>query len=261
MRHSLFRFSGNNIPHAAILIARSKLGTHAGIIYRNADRKNLEVIDFHLNGNIVSKPWEDFKKEWNRFGLHFHVILDIDDDDAIRDFANLCTRVSRHYQGKRSEHVFSYPRIKNGAVNPLTGEIDLGGAVGMSCATFVLLLLESTGIFLVAPVEEWPHRPDRDNKRHEELSMAVVQYSGMSQDNLGKVRAQLPCPRVAPEEIAGSAMFPDLPNTSANQEFAEQAGDWIINLFDLIDQHPVYRSSNWGGFLCNPVGFCAGRLF
>ena len=51
--------------------------------------------------------------------------------------------------------------------------------------------------------------------------------------------AELPCPRVAPEEVAGAGMFPDLPDRPADQAFAERECHVIIDLMDLNIRHGV----------------------
>jgi hypothetical protein len=113
----------------------------------------------------------------------------------------------------------------------------LGDAVGASCASFVLLVLSAAGIDLVVTGPDWPHRPADDARHAELLPRLEEQYRGRP-DVLPRIHAELPCPRVAPEEVAGAAMSPEPP---ASQAFAERAGKWIMGLFDhnagFLDDH------------------------
>src|SRR5262249_43390925 len=114
----------------------------------------------------------------------------------------------------------------------------LGGSLGASCASFVLIVLSAAGINLVVEGDEWPYRPGPDDARHNELLTALAAH-GADQAELDRVRSELPCPRVAPEEVAGAAMFPDLPDLPADQPFAERAATWIIDLMDLNGRHGI----------------------
>src|SRR5690242_7728075 len=128
MRHDLFRFSGNHIPQAAVLISRSDLGTHTGIIYRDNENGGLRRLDFHINGAISSTPWR---------GQHPHVVLDVDDDDdALSTLASLCRVMAERYNQRPPEHLYGLRRSPNAFINPATGDLYLGDEVGASCASF-----------------------------------------------------------------------------------------------------------------------------
>src|SRR4051794_40469351 len=101
MRHDLFRFSGNHVPHAAILLSRHRrYGTHTAIIYRD-DQGRLRRIEFYLDGNVKSS-------EWN--GDEFHVIPNVDDEDALANLAALCQVVAGRYDLAPPEHLFGFRR-------------------------------------------------------------------------------------------------------------------------------------------------------
>ena len=217
MRHDLFRFSGRHIPRAAVLINREELGTHTGVVYRD-DRDELQRLDFYLDGTIRSRAWS---------GRRAHVIPNTD-DDALDTLNSVCRVVAQRYRQQPRQHLFAFGRSPAAFISPDTGELYLGDAVGASCASFVLLVLSAAGIDLVVTGPDWPHRP-ADDARHAELLATLAQQPGNAPDYLALVQDELPCPRVAPEEVAGAAMCPDLP---ASQAFAERAGKWIMGLFD-----------------------------
>jgi hypothetical protein len=223
MKHDLYRFSGNHIPRAAILIIRGSLGTHTGIIYR--DRNDaLRILDFHLDGRIVDEPWR---------GRYPHVIPNTD-DDALDTLAGLCQVVADRYRGRPPEHLFGFRMSPQAFINPVTGELYLGESVGATCASFVLLVLGQACIDLVTTGPDWPHRP-ADDARHTQL-FAMLEQRFPDPNYLTRVAADLPCPRVAPEEVAGAGMCPNPP---AEQSFAERAARWILDLFDHNQRHGV----------------------
>ncbi len=224
MRHDRFRFSGRDIPQAAIAIQREDLGTHTAIIYRD-DGGELQRLDFLLDGMIANRPWR---------GNRAHVIPNTD-EDALANLSSVCRVVARRYGWRPRLHLFAFRRSPTAFIDPVTGELYLGGSLGASCASFVLLVLAAAGIDLVVTGPDWPHRP-ADDDRHAGLLPALAQQYSNDPVYLAQVRGELPCPRVAPEEIAGAAMFPDLPDRAADQAFAERAGQWIIGLFDHNDQ-------------------------
>jgi hypothetical protein len=228
MRHDLFRFSGNHVPYAAILLSRSRYGTHTAIIYRD-DQRRLRRLDFYLEGQIASSEWK---------GDEFHVIPNVDDDDALANLAALCQVVAKRYDLKPPEHLFGFRRSPQAHIDARTGELYLGDAAGTSCAAFVLIVLTSARIELVAQGDDWPHRPESDDLRHSQL-VELLRRRGTSQNDIDRVCAELPCPRVAPEEVAGAGMFPGLPDRPADQVFAQNAARWIIALKDLNSQHNV----------------------
>lgn len=218
MRHELFRFAGHHIPRSALLVTRSDLGTHTGIIYRD-DNDELQLLEFYLGGQIVSRPWG---------GRHPHVVLDTDDDDKLAYLNGLCQVIAQRYSGRLPEHLFSFRRSPEAFINMTTGELNLGDAIGASCASFVLLVLSMSDIDLVVTDRDWPYRQS-DFDRVAQLAPALQrEYSGRP-DDLVKILTEIPSPRVAPEEVVGAAMCPDPP---ATQAFAERAGKWVIGLFD-----------------------------
>jgi len=114
--------------------------------------------------------------------------------------------------------------------NAATGEPHLGEGVGLTCSTFVLIVFLSAGVPLV-DLTNWPARPT-DAPRHSDLINFLTGQGG-DPAYIARVQAELPCSRVAPEEVAGAGMNPDLlTNQPANQAFTERAARWILGLLD-----------------------------
>lgn len=227
MRHDLFRFSGNDVPHAAILLSRSEHGTHTAIIYRD-DEGHLRRLEFFIDGEIKSNEWR---------GDAFHVIPNRD-DDALANLAALCQVIASRYDPlERPEHLFGFRRSPDAYIDARTGELFLGGSAGTSCAAFVLITFSSAGIELVVQRDQWPHRPERDDVRHDQL-VELLRTRRRTPEEIDLVCAELPCCRVAPEEVAGAGMFPHLPDRPADQQFAQRAGEWIIAHRNVNDEYP-----------------------
>ena len=223
MRYDLFRFSvPPAVPHVAILISRSDLGTHTGIIFRGAGG-NLERMDFCMDGRIACGGWS---------GRHNHVIPNVD-DDALENLASLCRVIAGRYRNRRAEHRYGFSRDPGARADPITGILNLGAASGATCASFVLIVFSSAGIELVDPV--WPRRPHLDDPNHQRLITILGVHGGVDGPYISRVRKELPCPRVAPEEVAGSGMYPDLQERPADQEFADRAGQWIMDVLEGQD--------------------------
>lgn len=219
MRQDLFRFFGNHIPKIAILILRARDGTHTGLIYRDEDG-NLRLLQFCLSGEINDQPWD---------GKTAHVILDLgEDEDALSNLSGLCQTVAQRHDGPpQYRYPYGFKMGPDSAVLP-DGALYLGEDGAATCASFILLILFQARIELVVRGPDWPHRPNADDAKHAAL-VELYQRHYPNQERRSRMLSQLPCPRVAPEEIAGAVMCPDPP---ASQQFAERAAKWIMGLFD-----------------------------
>jgi hypothetical protein len=228
MRRDLFRFCGDHIPRAAIFL--SGAGTHTGIVYRD-EHDRLTRLEFFLNGGIDSEPWD---------GRHFHVLPNTD-DDALDTLSSLCRVLSRRYSASQPEHLFGFGRDPRAYVDPRTGQLHLGGAAGASCASFVIIVFSSARIQLVVDPPDWRERPS-DDVRHDELFLMLTENPRYSPADLTQIHNDLPCPRVAPVEVTGAGMYPNLPDEPASQEFAENAARWIMGLFEHNRAHGITSS-------------------
>ncbi len=108
------------------------------------------------------------------------------------------------------------------------GELIWDGSVGLTCATFVLAVFDAVRIPLV-DLRGWRRR-DADDERHSsllrlmELGNDAARIPKASKEHIERVRAELPCVRVRPEEVAGAALFLDRP---VGFDEAERAGLWL----------------------------------
>ena len=199
-------------------------GTHTGIIYRGEDER-LYQLDLQGNRLLSNTVWS---------GRYVHVIPNTD-DDAIDNIASLCRIISRRSEQRRQrgqpgEILYAMKVDAASRFNAATGELHLGEGVGLTCSTFVLIVFLSAGVPLV-DLTNWPARP-ADAPRHSALINFLTGQGG-DPAYIARVQAELPCSRVAPEEVAGAGMNPDLlTNQPANQAFTERAARWILGLLD-----------------------------
>ncbi|MCA9585782.1 MAG: hypothetical protein KC657_10535 [Myxococcales bacterium] len=92
--------------------------------------------------------------------------------------------------------------------DPASGAIVLRGASGLTCATFVLGLLQLAGVELVA-LERW-----RDREGDDEWKMRIVGALAEQRADaahLAAVQRDTHHVRVRPEDVAGAATVDDLP--------------------------------------------------
>jgi len=225
MRLDLFRFSGDHIPHVAIILIRwPDGGTHTGIVYREKDGQ-LHLIDLQGNRQLSTKLWA---------GKYAHVIPNVD-SDAIENIASLCRVISERNGklkagGQQGEILYALKIDAAARFNAATGDLHLKEGIGLTCASFVLIVFLTAGVPLV-DLENWPPR-ESDDVRHDQLVNML--RGGCTPEELAKVQGERPCSRVAPEEVAGAGLSPKLPlYEPLSQTEAGLAGKWLLGALDL----------------------------
>ncbi len=219
MRGERFQFSWRNVPALAIFIMRTDGGAHTGIIHRN--RGTLWVLDLCWHERLRSSPCDrDYAC----------VIPDLEPEE-INDVTGMCRLLDRRHQQRGVTGGFLIPyafRHNNARFSNVTGELMLGSGVGLSCSTFVMAVFESSKVALL-DLAGWPARSEDEVQLARLLRMMRDGIPGFappaSPEHLERVRSELPCVRVRPEEVAASAMAVCLP---ANFERAERGGRWIM---------------------------------
>jgi hypothetical protein len=121
-----------------------------------------------------------------------------------------------HGGGSAAEYRIPYAfRHGNNTCFNQAGELMLSDGLGLTCSTFVLTVFQSVRFPLVH-FEGWQRRED-DDARHEallELMRRGIPESGIDPaplEHVARVKAELPCIRVRPEEAAATGLFNDLP--------------------------------------------------
>lgn len=126
-----------------------------------------------------------------------------------RQAAAFCRLVWRRNGSKTIPYAFSSPR---GAFNS-QGPFELGpDQVGLTCASFVLGVLDAVGLALV-DYDTWQLRPD-DGTWQE--GMVEMLRGDAGEDHAARARQQMPALRFRPLEVAGAAASERVPVAMAD---------------------------------------------
>jgi len=99
-------------------------------------------------------------------------------------------------------YAFSYP---NKCFDSVTGAFLFGPTkLGLTCATFVLAVFESSG-FPLARVNTWPDRPEDEVWRQHVIDLMTK--SNVPQQHIDQVKSAKAAFRVRPEEVAAAAIL------------------------------------------------------
>lgn len=220
MRGERFHYSCRHVPALAVFVMRTNGGTHTGILHRN--RGVLWVLDLLWHERLRSSPCRDD---------YACVVPDLEPEE-MNDVTGMCRLIDRRHQERAAMGGFLVPYAfrhnHNTKFSAVTGELMLGDGVGLSCSTFVLTVFESSKVPLV-DLTGWPARSEDQAQQARLLRMmqaGIPRFAPpASPEHIDRVRSDLPCVRVRPEEVAASAMAVRLP---ANFERAEKGGRWIM---------------------------------
>jgi hypothetical protein len=121
--------------------------------------------------------------------------------ERLRQLAAVCRRVSRKNEQGGIPYAFSCPE---GASDVQTSAFLLGPTrFGLTCATFVLALLEHAGLALVQ-LDSWPSGRAGDEQWQMRI-LADLEKCGASKEHLEHVRQEIGSVRYRPEEVAAAA--------------------------------------------------------
>lgn len=214
MRVEFLQYSGREVPELAILIMFTEDGTHTGLLYRFQGR--LFVLDLMWHERLRVRPTD---------GDYPCVIPDLLPEE-MNDATVVCELIVNRKQLQRLPYGFGQPN--NAQVNS-DGELVWGNGAGLTCSTFVLALFDAARIPFI-DLSGWVRRPD-DEVRHASLlrkmEVGIPEHDILPADgsHVAKVRAELPCIRVRPEEAAAAGLSPTRP---APFSLVERTGRWIL---------------------------------
>ncbi len=167
---------------------------HAGIVHRSAGRP-LRLLHLAFHAKVIDEgmPSEGLEYYWTPLRM---------DPDRAETFAAFC----RHLARRR-------PRIPYGVLyrgDTLSDEGTVllsGGAVGLTCATFVLAVLKWAG-FELLDLGSWIHRPE-DTDWHAHIVEMLSRFRErnpelISHQHIEAVRSEKGCARFRPEEVAAA---------------------------------------------------------
>jgi hypothetical protein len=185
---SLSGFRGD----AAAILARTPHGNlHAGLVYLRSGG----VRFLHL-------AWEDtLANDWSLGGVWACPMVERERLEAV---AGMCRLVWKGYEKSRK---LPYALRFDGTTFDRSGRLELRpGARGLTCATFILAVLNSVGIALVDEIS-WPIREAEDQRFLDALSrFATADHMAiLRQEVADGVR------RIWPDEVLGACTLSPLP--------------------------------------------------
>lgn len=192
------------IDHVAVFASRG-VCMHAGIVYRAESSLRLLHHAFHL----------DLRDDELRPGTRSFVCVvpNLMRDDRVA-LAGYCRRI--FLVNSRNGGIPYNLELEAGTdFDPDTGELILpASATGMTCATFVLHVFRSAGNPLIDPIG-WPKAADRPGDLEMQQSFVRILEENPSpayQAQAGRIRHQIGCPRIRPEDVAGACLEDSLPS-------------------------------------------------
>ena len=171
---------------------------HAGIVFRDADDQ------LHL----LHLGWH--RQFWDEAPSKDYSYVDLQlEPDRLAQLAALCEAISERYANQPASRSIPYALRYDKTRFDATGTMVLGtDEFGLTCATFPLAVFESGAVQLVE-LNSWPVRPE--DRVAQEKILKLMHRTVADAAHLAKVRAELGCIRVQPQETAGACACPPYP--------------------------------------------------
>jgi hypothetical protein len=173
---------------------RTHLGHHLGVIYRDPNA-TLRLIHLAWHYDLRDEPAPK---------SYFWIDMRLDPDIAPL-VAELCTLIARKYKGTGLAYSIRPPGDR---FDLTTGALLTPKGRGFTCATFVTTLFGSVGCPLIKE-EEW--MPREEDREWLEQIICALEEGGADPQHIEAERADLPCVRFRPEEVAAAGTSSELP--------------------------------------------------
>jgi hypothetical protein len=207
-------FGVQQIQSAVVTIKRGSLGAHVGIRYRADDDGNWNHAHLEFHHKFKVEEHIDNDVGWITQSLT---------EDELSDVATIVRLVARRYIEGRIPYAFGL----DGQHLQDDGSIVLGHRLGLTCATFVLLLFRHAHIELVQTSswdERTPERRVEDVHAHEFL---LKHLRRRDSDHARNVEAQgVDVVRIRAEEVAAASGLAPHPVPFAR---AERVGKALLS--------------------------------
>lgn len=208
-------FASNQIKLIAVGICRTDRGnTHTGVAYRHSNGK---VHFFHQAWDHDTRD-NPIAAESQQMGGPFFCITPTIEDDRAMAIASFWEFVA-----SRGEQIAYALRDDPEALfDPNTGMLAIPNGRGLSCSTFVLVLFRSVR-FPYIDTTGWPVNRPGDAEFQARL-VNFLDNCCDDKEHVEAVRMEIGCERIRPEEVAGAALYLDLP---VRYHCAEDAGIFV----------------------------------
>lgn len=184
------RVAGDEVKGVAVAVRRMpQRHTHAGVLHRHT---NGQLFLLHLGGDC-DLTCEVFD------GSFAWVTPELLPEEA-DEVRAVCRAVWREMPNIHYSFRFD-PEAK---LDRATAEvISQHAPFGLTCSTFVLAVFNSANVRLI-DLTGWDHRPE--DQRWYEALLRYMQRSGVDPAHIARIRNDVTCLRVRPEEVAGACM-------------------------------------------------------
>jgi hypothetical protein len=191
---------------AVVTVMRSPVGAHVGILYRADDdgaRRHLHLAWHFRLQNDTAPPVEAFWVEPR---------LDELELSDVRASARLIAQ-------RQQDGLVPYAFRALDARFDSAGTLQLNKSLGLTCATFVILVFDHAGIALLE-MRTWNHDRSVERKREDDAAQSrLVGYlQGFDKQHAKLVEAEVGCTRIRAEEVAAASGMTGHPITFARAE-------------------------------------------
>jgi hypothetical protein len=204
----------------AVSVERNQsCGLHAGVLYKQS---NEVFAKLHFCWHRVLRSGPP-----NRGDVF--AVPDTQFDDDKMWLAVFCARVARNIPGKNIPYNLEHDESVR--FDRDSGELQLNGATGLSCATFIVAVFRSAGHPLV-DASDWPKASD-DDMGVQRSFVEALEGDPRSSAQGATVRREIGCPRIRPDHVAGACLesYSDRPVPHAQCETNAVPVVTLLNTF------------------------------
>lgn len=193
---------------AAVTLGPSPVHTHAGVLYQHAEDGAVRHLHLAWHHRLYDESGLPEGGGWIEPTLPAHVL------DNVAFVAGLVA--------KRAEHgTVPYGLALARAHLDDNGGVVLDGELGLTCATFVMIVFARVGVILLDRIT-WDTLPDaarrREDETHQKLLVAHLRRTPGARDHADRVANEVGCTRFRAEEVAAATALSPIPVSYALTE-------------------------------------------
>lgn len=192
----------------AVSVAKTPCGYHTGIIYKDIDES---VFVLHLAWHEILR-----KEEIHEAGFCVWVPPNFMHEHNAEAAAEFLNSIYKRYE----RDGLPYGLFFDGTAKfNNIGELTYGNGMGLTCATFVLAVLDNIG-YMLCDIDDWESRLDED----EQWLRCILSQITVNSVLKNQLNNELGCLRYKPCEVAGSSFKH---HTPVKFELAKQLAESI----------------------------------
>lgn len=180
------------------------VGAHVGIVYCADDEGTRRVLHQAWHHDTRDESVDCFVDGSAKPCLWVQPGLDVDEQNDLRTMARLVA-------SRLSENRLPYALLRRDATVGQDGVVALGQSIGLTCATFVLLLFAAASVPLLDE-PSWEPRSEPRRRADETAQEALVQHLERRwPEHARRVREESGCTRFRAEEVAAASHLCERP--------------------------------------------------